>query len=140
MSDGRDKELQQLQDELKQGKLSRRGFLDRLAGLGVGFGAAFVLGMRGARANASLGIQVSSTDPALNNILSEGGAGPQGDVSVKDPRVMTAQGILRPPPGEIYRPPPPEYYRYERYTRIYDRAPYYRYERTYARYDRTYGR
>ena len=38
-------ELKRLQEELKQG-LSRRNFLGRLKGAGVGFGAAFVLASR----------------------------------------------------------------------------------------------
>ena len=144
MSDELDRELQQLQDQLKQGKLSRRSFLNRLTELGVGFGAGYVLGVSnaGAHANLSRDIRIASTDPALNDILSEGLPGPQSDAGMTDPKVMTAQVLPHPPPP-LPHPPPPPYVRYDRQYSSYDRhepPPYMRYDRTYARYDRTYSR
>ena len=43
-------EIAEITSELHEGRLSRRGLSDRLKGLGLGFGAAFVLGMTGAQA------------------------------------------------------------------------------------------
>ncbi|HSQ03965.1 MAG TPA: hypothetical protein VLN59_08020, partial [Burkholderiales bacterium] len=40
------KEVTHIVSELNGRQLSRRGLLDRLKGLGVGFGAAFMLGMK----------------------------------------------------------------------------------------------
>lgn len=66
-------ELKRLQEELKQG-LSRRNFLGRLKGAGVGFGAAFVLGVDQAAAltDPDAGVSVKSTNPAVDGILTEG--------------------------------------------------------------------
>lgn len=66
-------ELKRLQEELKQG-LSRRNFLGRLKGAGVGFGAAFVLGVNKAAALNELdpNVSVDSTNPAVAEILAEG--------------------------------------------------------------------
>jgi hypothetical protein len=66
-------ELKRLQEELKRG-LSRRNFLGRLKGAGVGFGAAFVLGVDKAAAltDVAAGVNVKSTNPAVDGILTEG--------------------------------------------------------------------
>lgn len=128
-----DRELQQLQDELKQGTLSRRRFMNRLSQLGLGFGAAYVLGLRDAGAVAR-DVRVASTDPVLNGILSQG---------MQDPNAVTAQLPIPHPPPPLPHPPPPPYQRYDRQYSSYDRhepPPYSRYDRTYARYDRTYPR
>ena len=86
MSDDLDKrrdELQKIQDELRGG-LSRRNFLDRLKGAGVGFGAAFALGIKNADAHsqADAGVSVKSTNPAVDDIVAEGkqaALAPDGD-------------------------------------------------------------
>ena len=137
-----DRELQQLQDELKQGKLSRRDFINRLTKLGVGAGAAYMLGIHNAYAHAHLSrdVRIASTDPALNTILSDGVPGPQSGRGLIDTEV--AQLPLPHPPPPLPHPPPP-YYRYDRQYSSYDRhepPPYSRYDRTYTRYDRTYSR
>jgi hypothetical protein len=121
LPESRKARLQKLQDELEQGKLSRRGFLNRLSALGVGFGAAHVLGVRdaGAYANLARDVQLGSTDPALNDILSEGKLGPQADADdaeESDPPVQLVQ-----------------------YRRFYPRG-YFRYARIYPRYARIYPR
>jgi len=73
-------ELKRLQEELKQG-LSRRNFLGRLKGAGVGFGAAFVLGVDQAAAltDPDAGVSVKSTNPAVDGILTEGAKDPAID-------------------------------------------------------------
>src|SRR5580698_9921777 len=43
-------EIGEITNQLQEGRLSRRGLSDSLKGLGLGFGAAFVLGMTGAQA------------------------------------------------------------------------------------------
>ena len=73
-SDNNRQELQRVQNELKKGGLSRRRFLDSMKGLGVGFGAAFLLGMNKADAAANAGVQVKSTNPAIDHIVEEGQA------------------------------------------------------------------
>lgn len=96
MRDGRDIQRQagDVQKELNTGGLSRRVFLDRLKGFGVGFGAAYVLGLKGAAAGvrAEEVVSLGSTHPALNGIIEEGrqaldpGPAAQGG----DPQVQTA--------------------------------------------------
>jgi hypothetical protein len=72
------REIQQqtddLQKELNTEGLSRRAFLDRLKGLGVGFGAAYVLGVNGVEAGVRSDevVSLGSTNPALNGIIEEG--------------------------------------------------------------------
>jgi hypothetical protein len=60
--------------ELNDSRLSRRGLLDRLKGLGVGFGAAFMMGIResGAHTAADATARLKSTNTALNDIIEEG--------------------------------------------------------------------
>ena len=133
MHDGREtrRQAHELQKELNTEGLSRRAFLDRLKVLGVGFGAAYVLGVKAADAAARSDEMVSlkSTNPALNSIIKEGrhdlgdpAVGEEGD----GPRLQTAQ----------------YYGRYGRYGRVYGRYArgYARYARGYARYARGYGR
>jgi hypothetical protein len=61
-------------NELHQGRLSRRGLSDRLKGLGLGFGAAFVLGMTGAHAATTpdTNVVLKSTNPAVASIIQSG--------------------------------------------------------------------
>src|SRR5215470_5302315 len=67
-------QAQEIQRELNDKGLSRRAFLDRLKVLGVGFGAAAMLGVRDADASVQSDASVSleSTNPTLNNIIEEG--------------------------------------------------------------------
>jgi hypothetical protein len=72
---GKGKELKQLQNDLKTG-LSRREFVNRLKGLGLGFGAAFMLGLREAQAlgagELEEGLGLKSSNPAVDRIIGEG--------------------------------------------------------------------
>jgi hypothetical protein len=131
-------ELNKIQDELKDAGVSRRHFLDRLKVLGVGFGAAFVLGVREARAigQADPGVAVKSTNPAVDDILSEGQKTRPADrvdpnADPEDARVQLAQY------GRFYRRGYGRWY--GRYGRLYRRF-YGRYARFYGRYRRFYMR
>ena len=55
-----------LTKQLNDGRLSRRGLRERLAAIGVGFGAAFVLGLSGAQATPSpeATVALKSTNPS----------------------------------------------------------------------------
>lgn len=72
MSDGtkKQKELGKLQEELREAGLSRRSLVKRLSAVGVGFGAAAVLGIHKAFASQGV-VDVSSTNPAVNEILAQ---------------------------------------------------------------------
>jgi len=131
-SENKQQELKLLQDALKEGTVSRRSFLDRMKGLGVGFGAAFLLGMKEADAAVNSGVNVKSTNPAIDKIVQDGQSEqPAGDA---DANMQVAQYF------RVYRR---GYRRYGRYYRRYRR--YYRryargYARGYGRYARFYGR
>ncbi len=60
-----------LTKELNDGRLSRRGLRERLTAAGVGFGAAFVLGLTGAQATSApeATVALKSTNPAINAII-----------------------------------------------------------------------
>jgi hypothetical protein len=72
---GTSRELEQLQKDLKTG-LSRRQFVNRLKGVGLGFGAAFMLGWKGAQALGAReleeGLGLKSSNPAVDHIIGEG--------------------------------------------------------------------
>jgi hypothetical protein len=82
MHDDRDERRQQakkIQEELNQKRLSRRGLFQRFRLLGVGFGAAYLLGAKEAGAVANSDTEGSdavaslkSTNPALNDVIDEG--------------------------------------------------------------------
>lgn len=77
------KEVTHIVSELNGRQLSRRGLLDRLKGLGVGFGAAFMLGMKETHAHNApdATAKLKSTNAALNNIIEEGSpTGPVGEL------------------------------------------------------------
>ena len=122
-SDSKRQELQRVQDELKKGGVSRRRFLDSMKGLGVGFGAAFLLGVKGANATrVDPGVGVKSTNPAIDGIVKDGEAA-QADPENPEGKLQVAQ-----------------YFRvYRRFYRRYRRG-YFRYARFYNRYARFYGR
>lgn len=98
MHDGRDiqRQADDIQKELNAEGLSRRTFLDRLKGIGVGFGAAYVLGLKGAEAGVRADgvVSLGSTHPALSGIIEEGrqvlDPGPLAEG--EDPQVQTASG------------------------------------------------
>src|SRR5215831_15975269 len=133
-------QAQEIQRELNDKGLSRRAFLDRLKVLGVGFGAAAMLGVRGAdadvRSDASLSLK--STNPALNNIIEEGrqdllGDGPNAQMAYSR---GYSRGYSRHYArySRHYARYSRHYTRYARYSRHYAR--YARYSRHYARYAR----
>lgn len=127
---------QEIQNELNNEGLSRRAFLDRLKLIGVGFGAAFVLGVRdadaGVRSDAT--VSLKSTNPAVNNIIEEG----RKDLGLEDDR--HGRGAAQPgADGEDARIQTAYARFYHRgYGRGYGR--YGRYGRFYGRYGRGYGR
>jgi hypothetical protein len=107
-------DVNDISKELGEGKLSRRGLSDRLRALGIGFGAAFALGLTGAHAATApdAGVALKSTNPVIDNIIK----GPQmPTANVGTPLEQTAW-----------------YHRH--YFRGYNRWMYHRY------YNRHYGR
>src|SRR5262245_17174938 len=85
MSDDLDKvqqEAKRLQKELNEKRLSRRGLLHRFNFMGLGFGAAYLLGAQRAealtRSDEKPDVKIKSTNPALNDIIQEGQEGPGG--------------------------------------------------------------
>ncbi len=124
MNDDREKtqqELAALETALKTKGLSRRAFLDRLKGLGLGFGAVAVAGTA-ASAHTGDTVGLSTTNPALGKILEEGQNGPQAEGEGEE-GMQTAQ------------------YYYRRFYRRYGRSFYRRYGRVYyRRYGRVYYR
>lgn len=57
--------------QLNDGRLTRQGLRERLTALGVGFGAAFMLGLTGAQATPApeATVDLKSTNPAVNAII-----------------------------------------------------------------------
>jgi hypothetical protein len=104
MSDDRDKNHQgakAIQEELNKKRLSRRGLLQRLKLLGVGFGAGYLLSGKDAEAvargegEASEAVaSLKSTNPALNEVIDEsrkeGAAGEESADDDRNPRTRTA--------------------------------------------------
>jgi hypothetical protein len=123
-------QAQEIQRELNDKGLSRRAFLDRLKVLGVGFGAAAMLGVRdaGAGVQSDASVSLESTNPTLNNIIEEGrqDLGAEGD----GPNVQMADGRYSRGYSRTYN----KYARYSKYSRHYTR--YAKYSRHYARYSR----
>jgi hypothetical protein len=109
-------DVKDISRELSKGGLSRRGLSDRLKLLGIGFGAAFALGITGVQAAAApdAAVALKSTNPVIDSIIK----GPQVPAAnVGTPTEQTA------------------YYWYHRhYFRGYARYFYNRY------YNRHYGR
>lgn len=140
-SDNKQQELQHLQDALKQGTVSRRSFLDRMKGLGVGFGAAFLLGMKEADAAVDSSINVKSTNPAIDNIVKEGQEAQalEQDPDAENMQVAQYFRSYRRGYRRFYRRYRRYYRRYRRYYRRYGRS-YGRYRRGYGRYARFYAR
>lgn len=134
-SDRRHEELQKIQEDLKGG-LSRRNFLDRLKGAGVGFGAAFVLGVSNADARQTDGaVSVKSTNPAVDDIVTEGkqaALAPDGDDLQGDPQANPEDELTRVAYRRFFR----RFYR-RGYRRVFFRRFYRRgYRRGYVRFYR----
>jgi hypothetical protein len=77
--DSKKQQAKAIQTELNSARLSRRGLFDRLKSVGVGFGAAYVLGLGAADAairsdatDVGATAKLNSSDPALNQIIEEG--------------------------------------------------------------------
>lgn len=119
-------ELKKIQQSLAEGGLSRRRFIDSMKAIGVGFGAAYLLGVNDASAatNPDAAVNVTSTNPALDEILAEAQE-ERGDGA--DGEFLSAQY------GRRYRRG------YRRYGRHYRRG-YRRYGRYYRRGYRRYAR
>lgn len=137
--DTREQELKQVQDELTKGGVSRRKFLDSMKALGVGFGAAFVLGIKDADALANLdpGVTVKSTNPAVDDIVKDA----QNDLSLDGGETGREGEFQVAQYGRVYGRAYRRGYRrgYRRYGRYYRRR-YRRYGRFYRRGYRRYGR
>jgi len=74
MSDAKSRQVSDITKQLNDGQLSRNGLRQRLMGLGIGFGAAFVLGLAGAQASTApeSTAALKSTNPAINAIIDSG--------------------------------------------------------------------
>jgi len=95
--------------QLQDGQLSRGGLADRLKGLGIGFGAAFVLGVSGAQAATTpdAAVALKSTNAVLNSIIQSEPQAPGPAVTIRNEQTA--------------------YYYYRRYYHRY-------YNRYYSRY------
>lgn len=126
--DAKQDELRKLQDELNTKGMSRRKFLDRLAAIGIGFGAAAAVARSAeARPHPDSTLSVGSTNPAVGDIINDGHE--EADANAPD-------GLTRVAYRRYYR----RFYRrhYRRYGRFYRR--YARFYRRYGRFYRRYGR
>jgi hypothetical protein len=89
------RELDRISSELSCNRLSRRWLLDRLRGLGVGFGAAFLLGTKQSDAHSApdAKARLKSTNTALSKIIEEAPqetAIGEGESGAEDRSVQTA--------------------------------------------------
>jgi hypothetical protein len=114
MSDDRDNKNQgvkAIQEELNQKRLSRRGLLQRLRLMGVGFGAAYLLSGKDAEAVArSEGeggdtlATLKSSNPALKEIIDEGRKeSPLGEESADEDRSSHTRIAYRRVFRRVYR-------------------------------------
>jgi hypothetical protein len=76
-------EVGDITKQLNDGRLSRHGLRERLMGLGIGFGAAFVLGLGGAQAASApeASVALKSTNPAINAIIDTGAQTDKADAA-----------------------------------------------------------
>jgi len=105
MSDAREtrkRQAQDIQNDLSNGGLSRRALLNRLKVLGVGFGAAYMLGIKdaGAEVRSDTMVNLRSTNLALNDIIEEGRRNVPS--AGEDPRVRTAAQEYGPGYRRVY--------------------------------------
>lgn len=82
---------QDIQNELKAGRMSRRRLLDSLKVLGVGFGATYVAGADSAKAAA---LSLGSTNQALNSVIQDARAETDGTAD-GEPTIEQAQFYYR---------------------------------------------
>ena len=133
-------ELKNVEEELKKGGVSRRKFLDSMKALGIGFGAAFALGIKDADALTSLdpGVTVKSSNPAVDDVLKDAQDGLDPSGEGREGEFQTTQYFRGYRRG--YRRYGRGYFRgYRRYARGYFRG-YGRYRRGYFRGYGRYGR
>ncbi len=65
-------ELSEIQTELNTKGMSRRNFLDRLKGVGIGFGAVAVVGTTAAQAHTNEGsVGLKTTNAALGKVVED---------------------------------------------------------------------
>ena len=97
------KELGRITEELNESRLSRRGLLNRLKGLGVGFGAAFMMGIKQSNAHTAADgtARLKSTNNALNDIIEEGPQPPDQDRPVQTSYVRAFRRVFRRVYGRI---------------------------------------
>ena len=108
-------ELDAIQTELNTTGMSRRAFLDRLKGVGVGFGAVAVVGTTAAQAHTGEGaVGLKSTNPAVGKIVEEN----------QTPEVAEVDGDAAMQQAQYY---------YRRFYRRYGRVWYRRYGRVFYR-------
>jgi hypothetical protein len=113
-------ELSEIQNELNTTGMSRRNFLDRLKGVGLGFGAVAVVGTTAAQAHTGdNAVSLKSTNTAVGKIVEENQNQEAAEVE-GDNAAQTAQYYYR----RFYR----RYGRvwYRRYGRVFYRRFYYR--------------
>jgi hypothetical protein len=95
-------EIGDITRQLNDGHLSRHGLRERLTALGVGFGAAFMLGLTGAQASPAAEtpdttVALKSTHPAVNAIIQKRRAiRPDSDRWRPAPAIELVQSLLPP--------------------------------------------
>lgn len=96
-SEKKQQDIARIAKELSDSKLSRRDLLDRLKSVGVGFGAAFVLGMKQSDAHSApeATAKLKSSNPALNNIIGEDSAVENLGAAAAEGRPMQSVAYLR---------------------------------------------
>ena len=101
-------ELSEIQTELNTTGMSRRNFLDRLKGVGIGFGAVAVVGTTAAQAHTNeSAVTLKSTNTALGKIVEES-------------QPVEAAEVEGDAPAQISQ------YWYRRYGRVWYRRVFYR--------------
>ena len=75
------KALNEITQDINSSRLSRRGLLNRLKGMGVAFGAAVMLGVKESDAHngPAATARLKSTNNALNDIIEEGAQAHPGE-------------------------------------------------------------
>jgi len=131
-------DVSEISKQLSEGKLSRRGLLDCLRGVGVGFGAAFLLGVGGRTAKAVGVVALKSTNPAVDNIIQDGQRAPTGNAEDGSERRQLAYEDDDDDDDESHydRHKYDRHYDRHEYDRHYDRHEYDRHYERYSRYER----
>ena len=152
MSDDGDarRQIETIQKGLATDSMSRCEFLNRLAALGVGFGAAYVLGIKRADAAVSpdAAVNLTSNNPTLNDIIEEGrlqresfdgkdaaGGNPDGTYRIADGPSNDEDDKDKDKDKDKDRDRDKE----KDYSRSYSRD-YSKYSREYSKYSREYSR